>query len=185
MLFPVNDREWILSGGWMLAEANAPVNSDNSIFNTAFNTSGWLNATVPGTVLTTMVDQGIYPDPYFGLNNLAIPDSLCRTGWWYRIAFRTPEKLPHQEAWLTLNGINYKADIWLNGKLTGKMAGAFSAGNFNITSLLKKDNDNILAIHIFPPPNPGIPQEESALTGPGPNGGQLCLDGPTFISSEG
>ena len=185
VLSPVNDREWILSGGWMLAEANVPVNSEKSIFNPEFNIAGWLNATVPGTILTTLVDQGIYPDPYFGLNNLAIPDSLCRMDWWYRISFRTPEDLAQQEAWLILNGINYKADIWLNGHLAGKITGAFCRGNFKITSFLNKDKENILAIHIFPPPNPGIPQEESALAGPGPNGGQLCLDGPTFISSEG
>ncbi len=150
-----------------------------------FDLAGWLNATVPGTVLTTLVDQGIYPDPYYGLNNLSIPDTLCRTDWWYRISFLSPTKQEDQEAWLLFNGINYKADIWLNGKLAGTMTGAFRRGNFNITSLLKDDAENILAIHIFPPPNPGIPQEESALAGPGPNGGQLCLDGPTFISSEG
>ncbi len=185
VLLPVNEREWILSGGWMMAEANVPVISEKSIFNPEFITTEWLNATVPGTVLTTLVDQGIYPDPYFGLNNLAIPDSLCRADWWYRISFHAPQKQAQQEAWLILNGINYKADIWLNGKLAGKMTGAFCRGNFKITSLLNKDNENILAIHIFPPPNPGIPHEESALAGPGPNGGQLCLDGPTFISSEG
>jgi hypothetical protein len=185
VLSPVNDREWILAGGWMLAEANSVVGSGKPVFDPGFSTAGWLNATVPGTVLTTLVDQGIYPDPYYGLNNLAIPDSLCRTDWWYRISFHSPERRADQEAWLILNGINYKADIWINGKLAGKIAGAFSRGNFRITSLLDKDRENILAIHIFPPPNPGIPQEESALAGPGPNGGQLCLDGPTFISSEG
>ncbi len=185
VLTSVSDREWILSGGWMLAEADRLVISEKSIFNPEFRLDGWLNATVPGTVLTTLVDQGIYPDPYFGLNNLAIPDSLCRTDWWYRISFNSPGKPIQQEAWLLLNGINYKADIWLNGKLAGKITGAFCRGNFNITSLLKKDVANILAIHIFPPPNPGIPHEESPLAGPGPNGGQLCLDGPTFISSEG
>jgi hypothetical protein len=185
VLSPVNSGEWILSGGWMLAEANLLVTSEKSIFNTGFDLAGWLNATVPGTVLTTLVDQGIYPDPYYGLNNLSIPDTLCRTDWWYRISFLSPAKQEEQEAWLLFNGINYKADIWLNGKLAGTMTGAFRRGNFNITSLLKDDAENILAIHIFPPPNPGIPQEESALAGPGPNGGQLCLDGPTFISSEG
>lgn len=185
VLSPVNEREWILSDGWMLAEADSLIISEKSIFDPEFSTSGWLNATVPGTVLTTLVNQGIYPDPYFGLNNLAIPDSLCRTDWWYRISFTAPEKSALQEAWLILNGINYKADVWLNGKLAGKMTGAFCRGNFRITSLLNKEKDNILAIHIYPPPNPGIPHEESALAGSGPNGGQLCLDGPTFISSEG
>ncbi len=185
VLTPVSEREWILADGWMMADANTILSSGKSVFDPRSDMAGWLNATVPGTVLTTLVDQGIYPDPYFGLNNLAIPDTLCRTDWWYRISFSTDDKGAQQDAWLLLNGINYKADIWLNGKLAGKMAGAFCRGNFNITSLLNEEDENILAIHIFPPPNPGIPQEESALAGPGPNGGQLCLDGPTFISSEG
>ena len=81
----------------MLAEANVLVNSGKSIFNPEFKPAGWLNATVPGTVLTTLVDQGIYPDPYFGLNNLAIPDSLCRTDWWYRISFMHPETGAHRK----------------------------------------------------------------------------------------
>jgi len=73
----------------------------------------------------------------------------------------------------------------LNGQLLGRMAGAFVRGHFDATKLMNLQGKNILAVHIFPPPNPGIPHEESPSAGQGPNGGQLCLDGPTFISSEG
>ncbi len=130
VLSPVNSGEWILSGGWMLAEANLLVTSEKSIFNAGFDLAGWLNATVPGTVLTTLVDQGIYPDPYYGLNNLSIPDTLCRTDWWYRISFLSPSKQEEQEAWLLFNGINYKADIWLNGKLAGNYDRRLPQGKF-------------------------------------------------------
>jgi hypothetical protein len=44
---------------------------------------------------------------------------------------------------------------------------------------------NALAIRISPPPHPGIPQEQSVLGGPGENGGMMCLDGPTFVATEG
>ncbi len=159
--------------------------SDQSIFAPGFNTSEWYNATVPGTVLTTLVDQGVYPDPYFGLNNLSITDSLCRKEWWYRLAVKLPENCSGKTIWFLFNGINYKADIWLNGKLLGRIAGAFQRGNFDATQLVNIQGKNILAVHIYPPHNPGIPQEESPVAGQGPNGGQLCLDGPTFISSEG
>jgi hypothetical protein len=179
------DNEYLISSGWEMAEGNQLIASGGSLFSPDFNTSGWYNATVPGTVLTTLVDQGVYPDPYYGLNNLLIPDSLCRKDWWYRIELPLPENRQNKLIWVLFNGINYKADIWLNGKLLGRMEGAFIRGNFDATRLINPDGKNILAVHIYPPLNPGIPHEESSKTNAGPNGGQLCMDGPTFISSEG
>jgi len=90
-----------------MAEADLVTTSEKSLFNSDFNTSEWYNATVPGTVLTTLVDQGVYPDPYFGLNNLSIPDSLCRKEWWYRLPVRLPENCSGKTIWLLFNGINY------------------------------------------------------------------------------
>ncbi len=177
--------EYIISGGWEMAEANKIIASGESLFSPNLNTSSWYNATVPGTVLTTLVDQGVYPNPYWGLNNMFIPDSLCRMDWWYRISFQKPKDAVGNKSWLILNGINYMADVWLNGQLVGKIKGAFKRGEFDVTDILNSSKDNILAVHIYPPFNPGIPHEESPAAGQGPNGGQLCLDGPTFISSEG
>ena len=181
----VTENEYLLSTGWEMAEADLVTTSEKSLFSADFSTSEWYNATVPGTVLTTLVDQGVYPDPYFGLNNLSIPDSLCRMDWWYRLPVKLPENCSGKTIWLLFNGINYKADIWLNGKLLGRIAGAFQRGEFDATQLMNLQGKNILAVHIYPPNNPGIPHEESPSAGQGPNGGQLCLDGPTFISSEG
>lgn len=174
-----------LNKGWELADANTVTASRQSIFDVNYKTTNWYNAVVPGTVLTTLVEQGVYPDPYIGLNNMSIPEELCRKEWWYRIAFSAPVGESGKLAWLHLNGINYKADVWLNGKMIGSMKGAFVRGIFNVTGLLQDGKKNVLAVHIYPPPNPGIPHEQSRIAGMGPNGGQLALDGPTFISSEG
>jgi len=172
-----------ISGGWELIEASKIDTDDGAVSLPGFNTSNWYNATVPGTVLTTLVDQGVYPDPYYSLNNLAIPENLCRQEWWYRTSFKyNPQS---KNTWLTFNGINYMADIWLNGRKLGKIEGAFKRGVFNISGVVDPSGENILAVHIYPPLNPGIPHEESPSAGRGPNGGVLCLDGPTFISSEG
>lgn len=168
-----------------MLEAEKVGATGESISKPAFPTASWYNATVPGTVLTTLVQQGVYPDHYFGLNNLAIPDTLCRMDWLYRLSFNVPKGQANKTAWLVLNGINYQAVVWLNGKKIGKMSGAFVRGEFNISYAINKSGENVLAVQILPPPNPGIPQEESPTAGQGPNGGQLCLDGPTFISSEG
>ncbi|MDR0427998.1 MAG: glycoside hydrolase family 2, partial [Dysgonamonadaceae bacterium] len=184
-LIPVNQREWILSDGWELSASERLIESGESLFDPELNTQNWLNAIVPGTVLTTLVDQGIYPDPYFGLNNLSIPDTLCRMDWWYRIVFETPELSDNKQYRLLFNGINYRAEVFLNETKLGNIDGAFIRGKFEVTDLIKKSEKNVLVVHIFPPNNPGIPHEQSMKAGQGLNGGQLCLDGPTFICSEG
>ncbi|HUD23203.1 MAG TPA: LamG-like jellyroll fold domain-containing protein [Acidobacteriaceae bacterium] len=179
--------EWTFSDGWTMREAPKVENGPYEISSTAYNASGWMRATVPGTVLTTMVDDGVYPDPGYGLNNLAIPESLNKQDYWYRNEFTLPANaLPGgSHAELTFEGINYAASIWLNGKLLGMMKGAFQRGSFDVTSSLKRGQNNVLAVRISPPPHPGIPQEQSILGGPGENGGFQALDGPTFVATEG
>jgi hypothetical protein len=187
-LAPARLGGFSLKGGWELIAAPKLNVGGSELSLAGVNTSDWFDATVPGTVLTTLVDQGVYPDPYYGLNNLAIPDTLCRMSWWYRVSFTLPEGLPEPAdgfSSLHLDGINYRAEAWMNGAHLGDIHGAFTRGNFDITRHLNRGGENVLAIHIIPPPHPGIPHEQSALAGMGPNGGQLCLDGPTFISSEG
>lgn len=184
-LVPVQTGEWIISDGWEMIDGKTAMASNKSIFDPQYSTSAWYNATVPGTVLTTLVNQGVYPDPYFGLNNMNIPESLSRTDWWYRCKFTVPKDIDGNQLRLLFNGINYKADIYLNGKSLGDMKGAFIRGEFNITDLVNKNGENILAVHVFPPYNPGIPHEQSMIAGQGLNGGVLSTDGPTFISSIG
>ena len=174
-----------LTQGWEMAAANDVTAVGAAISQAGFRSTSWYNATVPGTVLTTLIDQGVYPDPYIGLNNLRIPDTLARQPWWYRIAFRVPAEKRRQSAWLTFAGINYQAEVWLNGQRLGTIKGAFRRGEFELSRWLKPTGENVLAVRILPPPHPGIPHEESARTGQGPNGGALAGDGPTFMASEG
>ena len=184
MLLPVQENVWAIAGGWELAEADNVIKCQGDIFSLDYDTDSWYNATVPGTVLTTLVQQGVYPDPFFGVNNLVIPDDLCRKDWWYRTEVTLPdEALARPKLELLFNGINYRADVWMNGEKLGGISGAFIRGRFDITKVARKRN--VLAVRIFPPSNPGFPHEQSSVSGAGPNGGQLCLDGPTFISSEG
>ncbi|MDP4272037.1 MAG: glycoside hydrolase family 2 TIM barrel-domain containing protein, partial [Bacteroidota bacterium] len=177
--------EWIISGGWEMTDGTTVLESQQSVFDPELDTKSWFNATVPGTVLTTFVDQGVYPDPFFGLNNMFIPDTLSRTDWWYRAKFDAPKEVTGQRTHLVFNGINYLAEVFLNGKKLGNINGAFIRGNFDVTNLIRKEGKNVLAVHIYPPKNPGIPHEQSIVAGQGLNGGMLSLDGPTFISSIG
>lgn len=177
--------EYVVDKGWALANSSEIGNNPEEICKSQFNPTNWVNAIVPGTVLTSLVNQGVYPDPYFGLNNLEIPESLCRTSWWYRVPVNLPAEIKNKNLTLVLNGINYKAEVWLNGKLLGQVNGAFCRGVFDITPWIDRDKENILAIKVLPPLNPGIPQEQSAVAPRGPNGGVLCKDGPTFFATEG
>jgi hypothetical protein len=181
----IAENEWTIAGGWKLTEAPKVTAEGTEISKSGFNTKDWLVATMPGTVLTTMVDRGVYPDPDYGLNNLAIPESLNKQDYWYRAEFKAPSSVHGQHLTLTFEGINYKAHVWLNGQSLGTITGAFIRGVFDVTNILKSGQTNVLAVRISPPPHPGIPQEQSIKGGPGENGGLMCLDGPTFVASEG
>jgi hypothetical protein len=178
------DHQWTV-GGWMLSEAPKVHAEGAEISAPAFSAKEWYVATVPGTVLTTLVDRGVYPDPDYGLNNLAIPESLNKQDYWYRTEFKGPDAIDGKRLTLTFKGINYKAVVWLNGQSLGTITGAFLRGVFDVTGILKPGKINVLAVRISPPPHPGIPQEQSIKGGPGENGGIMCLDGPTFVATEG
>ena len=179
------NSQWTLAGGWMMIAAPY-LKVDGSVISTpAFSTHQWMPATVPGTALTTMIDRGLYPDPDYGLNNLVIPESLNKQDYWYRVEFHLPKAARDHRLTLTFDGINYAAAVWLNGTQIGSIKGAFIRGVFDITANIKPDGSNILAVRVSPPPHPGIPQEQSIKGGPGENGGIMCLDGPTFVATEG
>ena len=178
-------NELTLSAGWKLRPAPQVRESGETLSKLGFSSSDWWTATVPGTVLTTMVDQGVYPDPDYGLNNLAIPESLNKQDYWYRKEFNATKDWRGRHLTLTFEGINYLAAAWLNGKPLGSIKGAFIRGVFDVTEAIQFDQPNVLAVRVSPSPHPGIPHEQSLKAGAGENGGAMCLDGPTFVDTEG
>jgi len=181
----VGTNPWLLRGGWKLAAAPQVKATGEEISRPGFAAKDWLAATVPGTVLTTMIDRGIYPDPDYGLNNLAIPESLAHQDYWYRIEFKAPPESRGRRLTLTFEGVNYAAEVWFNGKNLGGITGAFLRGKFDVTSLISSSGENALAVRVSPPPHPGIAHEQSIKAGPGENGGIEVIDGPTFSAAEG
>ena len=172
-------------GSWRLRPAPGLDAGGEQLSRPDYDDSRWYRAVVPGTVLTTLIARGVYPDPDYGLNNLAIPDSLSRQDYWYRSVFDAPGGLEGKELALTFKGINYAAEVWLNGVRLGNIRGAFIRGVFDVAGTLQPGRGNALAVRVSPPPHPGIPHEQSMAAGPGQNGGSLAIDGPTFIASEG
>src|SRR5258706_8986745 len=105
--------------------------------------------------------------------------------YWYRREFMASTEWMGQRLNMTFEGINYAAEVWLNGKRNGAIKGAFIRGVFDVTDTMKAGGTNVLAVRVSPPPHPGIPHEQSIKAGPGENGGLMCLDGPTFVDTEG
>jgi mannosylglycoprotein endo-beta-mannosidase len=171
--------------GWQMQDA-AKVAAVASIISTAaFQSQGWYAATVPGTVLTTLVNDGAYPEPLYGENMRAIPESLNKTSYWYRTSFMVPAAYKGRHTWLHFGGINYTAEVWVNGHEAGTMRGAFIRGDFDISEFVKPGRHAVLAVLVSPQPHPGIPHEHNVALGVGKNGGETAIDGPTFLSTIG
>ncbi len=171
---------------WALQPAPQVTATGAQISMPGFDSKSWYVATTPGTVLTTLVDRGVYPDPAYGLNNLAIPEKLSKQNYWYRSAFAVPAGFKAgQHLFLTFKGINYAAEVWVNGQKLGGIEGAFIRGRFDIAPYLKGAGPIAVAVKVSPAPHPGIPEEESLSAGPGENGGQMAMDGPSFMAAEG
>lgn len=175
---------WTVNG-WRLAAAPDVAAAPEALSRPGFQArAGWQVATVPGTVLTTLVDRGVYADPAHGLNNLAIPYDLAKKDWWYRTEFELPSGNDKRHLELVLNGVNYAAELWVNGARLGTMKGAFIRGRFDVSAALQPGR-NAIAVRVSPPPHPGLAHEESLTAGVGENGGMEMLDGPTFGAAEG
>ena len=174
-----------LRSGWELIDGPSVNAGAETISAPGLDTRQWFDAIVPGTVLTTLVEQGVEPEPFHGVNNLRISEKYCRQAYWYRNAFTLPSAVRNRRLELGFDGINYAAEIWLNGHKLGEMKGAFSRGRFDVTDAVRFDGPNVLAVRILPQPHPGVPDEQSLATGAGPNGGIAMADGPTFGCSMG
>jgi hypothetical protein len=176
-----------LSSGWQLQDAAKAPQSGAEVSSAAYNPSGWYAATVPGTVLTTLVNNHVYPEPMYGENNREerIPESLAHTSWWYRAVVDVPKGYKNRAVWLNFDGINYASTVWVNGQQVGITRGAFLRGVFDITKLVTPGKKAVVAVLVAPQPTPGIPHEHTLRNGVGKNGGDTALDGPTFLSTIG
>jgi Exo-beta-D-glucosaminidase Ig-fold domain/Glycosyl hydrolases family 2/Glycosyl hydrolases family 2, TIM barrel domain/Glycosyl hydrolases family 2, sugar binding domain len=133
------------------------------------------------------VNAGVYPEPLYGENNRPdkIPDSLSRTPYWYRTVFEVPKSYGGKHVWLNFEGINFSAQVWVNGKQMGTVKGAFHRGIFDISTAAEPGKKAVLAVLVSPQPHPGDPHEHTIRDGVGKNGGITAIDGPTFLSTIG
>lgn len=177
----------VLQTGWQLQDVAKVPQPGVEVASARFQPSGWYAATVPGTVLTSLVNDHVYPEPLYGENNRPeiIPESLCHTSYWYRTVMDVPRAYKGHHVWLNFEGINYAADVWVNGTQVGSIRGAFIRGIFDITAYVKPGKQAVLAVLVAPQPHPGVPHEHTLRAGIGSNGGITAIDGPTFLSTIG
>ncbi len=176
-----------LSTGWELQDVAKVQDAGSVVSSLGYKTGGWYSAVVPGTVLTTLVKSGVYPEPLYGENNRPdrIPESLSRTSYWYRTVCSVPAAYRGRHIWLNFDGINYSAEVWVNGTQVGTMRGAFKRGSFDISSQVQAGDKAAIAVLITPQPHPGDPHEHTIADGMVANGGITASDGPTFLSTIG
>ena len=148
---------------WQIERANKVAGGGAVISKNDYVASGWYPGVVPGTVLTSLVQNKVYPDPYYGdvnrKENNIIPD-IYTAGvefyhYWYRTNFILPDRFKGKRIWLKLHGINYKSEVWFNGKSLGRLEGMFNTRSFDITDLIEKARKNTLAIDVRPVDAPG------------------------------
>jgi hypothetical protein len=152
------------------------------VASTAFDDHSWYAATVPGTVLTSLVNNHVYPEPLYGENDRPeiIPESLARTSYWYRTLIRVPRAYRNHHVWLNFDGINYSADVWVNGVKVGTIRGAFIRGIFDITAQVVPGNPAVVAVLVAPQPHPGDPHEHTLRAGVGRTAASPPSTGPRF-----
>jgi len=180
-----------------LLQSSVLVDADGGTISTeAFAPHDWYPVQTPSTVLRGLVANGVYPDPYVGMNNMRIPDAsdefnekfdLARFShlpghvnpwskpWWYRAEFQLPTVPTGTQVWLNFEGINYRADVWLNGHQiadSAHMVGMFEMFTLPVTDHVRPGL-NVLAVRIHPLDTPGLPADpQLTVFGPfGPNGG--------------
>ncbi|MFN8240786.1 MAG: glycoside hydrolase family 2 TIM barrel-domain containing protein [Bacteroidales bacterium] len=157
----------------------------------------WMPVRVPSTVLTGLVANKVYPDPYLGFNNMLIPDASdefnkeykleqyshlpglpnpWKKPYWYRTSFVVPAQDNGRHFDLIFKGINYRAAVWVNGKLvadSAAMAGMFAEYRLDVTDKIVAGATNWMAVKIYPLDYPGLPSKEQmkGLDDFYPNGG--------------
>ncbi|MBK8884912.1 MAG: hypothetical protein IPN67_21945 [Bacteroidales bacterium] len=148
----VNSREEALSSGWRMQPADKLKGVDEiSVSTNDFNPEAWYEAVIPGTVLGSLATRKVVDDPYFGINMQKVDTSQFKQPWWFRKSFDLSAGDIGKKISLRFNGINYRADLYVNGKLVaGKdtFAGTFRMFTFDISSFVT-EGKNTLALKIW------------------------------------
>lgn len=144
-----------LAKGWKI-QSSKNIIEDGAIISTAKHDKiTWVETTVPATVLGTLVGNKIVKNPYFGKNLKLISKEAFEVPWWYATQFILDDAESRSLGTLFFDGINYKANVWLNGKQVADcktINGAYRRTSFDV-SVHITSGINTLAVEVIPPKN--------------------------------
>ncbi len=140
-----------LASGWRMSSAQNVSGADAQVSQPGFDASSWHAIRhMPATVLQVLQDDGVYKDLYYGMN-LAKPGDLWKQDWWYRTIFTAPAG--RQVYTLIFKGINYRADVWLNGQKIAnrsQVVGMYNRFEFDVSKEIHPGGENVLAVKVTP-----------------------------------
>jgi exo-1,4-beta-D-glucosaminidase len=160
-----------LREGWQVQSSAKVSGGGEQISQAGFDASGWYKTSAPKTVFAVLVENGVYRDPFFGMNLRQVPGMAYEIGhnfaneemlanspyavpWWYRKEFEVPKHFKGKRLWMGFHGINYRAEIWINGKKVAgaeEVAGAFRRYRFDVTDFVHRDGENVVAVGVTAP----------------------------------
>ncbi len=166
-----NKAVYSLNNDWDIINSKRLEDSPKIISTKGFNIEGWNHCNLPRTEFASEITDGKIKDPFYGKNlmncegmsydpsklfcNEDFPEfSPYITPWYYRKEFFLQEVDNGKRIWLFFNGINYSANLWINGELIiGKdiLKGTFRRFHFDVTGILKGSMKNVILLEIFPP----------------------------------
>lgn len=175
-----------LLDNWRIQSSNKVSEKGSEISTKHTIAENWFPAVVPSTVLSTLVANKVYENPYFGENLMTIPTDLFKVSWWYTTIFELTKEQSKGFASLKFDGINYKANVWLNGELIADATaidGAFRITSFDVSTQIK-GGSNILAIEVIPP-QPGDFSIGFVDWNPAPPDGDMGVFRPVTLHLHG
>ena len=142
-----------LSQGWRLSSARDVPADGAEVSSAGYRDDDWhAIKQMPATVLEALQDDGTYPNLYFGTNlRDDVPQDLYQQDWWYRTTFSAPAG--HSNYSLAFPGINYRAEIWLNGQMVAdskQIVGMYVSHDLDVTRWIRPGEPNTLAVKVTP-----------------------------------
>ncbi|MGL4851338.1 MAG: glycosyl hydrolase 2 galactose-binding domain-containing protein [Phocaeicola sp.] len=177
------NKMYLSGGNWKVQRASEVAAAGSEISTATFNPENWVVATVPGTVLSSYKNVGALADPNYADNQHFISESFFNSNFWYRDEFEVPANFKQERIFLNFDGVNWKANIFVNGKPVGRIEGAFKRGKFDVTDAIVAGK-NAIAVEIIKNSHIGAIKEKNALSTDF-NGGILGADNPTFHATIG
>ena len=165
--------------GWGMMESAALAEGGDAISRPGYAAT-WYPVTLPTTVLAGLSANGVFTDLYRGSTLDTVSPDRVSGSWWYRMEFVAPESFRSQNVFLHLDRINYRANVWLDGKQiasSAEVAGTFRMHELDVSAVLMAGAPNALAIEVFPPDlgrdlaiswvdwNPPAPDDNTGILG--------------------